>query len=295
MTATMIPPRRRWRPVVEELEPRTTPVGISPSAVETLYLERLNDARANPAAYGASIGLNLSGVAPAPPLSFNTTLVLVARTHSQDMNDRGYFDHNTPEGIGPIQRIAMAGLRFRSAEESISAGGAGTMTIFDKSGPHQVAALFPYTPDDSLRDLILDTVSPTLGHRTHLLALDATARDQRLVGIGFVSGNGPYGNYYTIDTTAPLRKTPFITGAVFRDLNGNGRYDLGEGLGGVRLQFRQRGKLVGAMTTWDAGGYSFQAKRGTYQVTARGGPLAAPVTRTVHVGKDNARLEFVMH
>jgi hypothetical protein len=115
------------------------------------------------------------------------------------------------------------------------------------------------------------------------------------VSIGFVSGSGPLGNYYTIDTTAPLGKNPFITGAVFRDTNRNGRYDLGEGLGGVRLQFRQGGKLVGPVTTWDGGGYSFQIKPGTYQVTARGGPLAVPVTQTVHVGKDNARLEFVIH
>jgi hypothetical protein len=115
------------------------------------------------------------------------------------------------------------------------------------------------------------------------------------VGIGFVSGNGPLGNYYTIDTTAPLGKNPFVTGAVFRDANGNGRYDLGEGLGGVQLQFRQGGKVVGTIATLDAGGYSFQVKPGTYQVTARGGPLAVPVTQTVRVGKDNARLEFVIH
>jgi hypothetical protein len=287
--------RRRCRPGVEQLEPRTAPVGLSPSAVETLYLERLNDARANPAAYGASIGLNLFGVAPAPPLAFDLTLVFVARLHSQDESNRGYFGHVTPEGLGPTQRVALAGLHFRNVEESISAGGGGTMFVLDQSGPHRVSVVFPFTPDDSLADLIIDPNTPGLGHRVHLLALDSTSRAQRLVGIGFVTGDGPLANYYTIDTIAPVGKDAFITGAVFRDSNGNGRYDLGEGLGGVQLQFRQGGKLVGTIATWDAGGYSFRAKPGTYQVTARGGSLPAPVTEAVRVGTDNARLDFIIH
>ena len=284
MTASTTLDRRRCHPRVEELEPRTAPVGFQPSAIETLYLERLNDARANPAAYGASIGLDLSGVLPAPPLAFDLTLVFVARTHSQDENARGYFGHFTPEGLGPDQRVASAGLRFKSVEESLSAGG-GTMTVF--------------TPDDSLKGLIIDADTPDLGHRVHLLALDALSQQQRLVGIGFVAGNGPLSNFYTIDTIAPSSKDPtskesFITGAVFRDSNGNGRYDVGEGLGGVQLQFRQGGKVVGTIATWDAGGYSFKVKPGTYQVTASGGSLATPITQTVRVGKVNAHLDFVI-
>jgi hypothetical protein len=46
--------------------------------------------------------------------------------------------------------------------------------------------------------------------------------------------------------------------------------------------------------TWDAGGYTFQLKPGTCQVTARGGSLAAPVTEMAHAGKDNARLGLVI-
>src|SRR5262245_53802771 len=49
------PSRRVW-PQVEQLEAREAVAGFQPTAVEQLFLERLNDARANPAAFGAAIG-----------------------------------------------------------------------------------------------------------------------------------------------------------------------------------------------------------------------------------------------
>ena len=52
------------RLTVEELEPRLPPAGLQPTPIEQEFLERLNDARANPAAYGRSIGLNLAGIPP---------------------------------------------------------------------------------------------------------------------------------------------------------------------------------------------------------------------------------------
>ena len=61
--------RLRSTLLVETLEPRNVPSGYQPTAQEQLFLEQLNDARANPAAYGASVGLDLSGVAPSEPLA----------------------------------------------------------------------------------------------------------------------------------------------------------------------------------------------------------------------------------
>src|SRR5262249_4688926 len=50
---------------------------------------------------------------------------------------------------------------------------------------------------------------------------------------------------------------------------------------------------VGSVTTWGSGGYSFRLSPGTYTVTASGGGLASPVTRTVTVGSQNYRLNFL--
>src|SRR5262249_13625188 len=90
---------------IEILETRDLLAGFLPMPVEQLFLEQLNDARADPAAYGASIGLDLSGVAPSQSLAFNPELIEAARLHSQDMNARAYFSHVTPEGYDPGQRI----------------------------------------------------------------------------------------------------------------------------------------------------------------------------------------------
>src|SRR5438309_11720023 len=109
---------------VEELEPRQLLSGSPPTALEQLFLERLNDARANPAAYGASIGLDLSSVAPAQPLAFNPDLIESALVHSQDMSNRAYFSHYTPEGLDPGARMTQAGFFWNGWGESIAGGSA---------------------------------------------------------------------------------------------------------------------------------------------------------------------------
>jgi uncharacterized protein YkwD len=260
--------RRRCRLGVEALEPRHLPTGYVPTATEQLFLEQLNDARANPAAYGTSIGLDLSGVAPSQPLAFDMRLIQAARDHSQDMNNRAYFDHNTPEGIDPGQRLTSVGFPWVSWGESLAAG-------------------FPTTAA-ALQGLIVDAGIPDLGHRRHLLAMDATFRPQGQVGVGIVNGSGPYGTYYTIDSAATANTRPFITGVVFNDANHNGKYDVGEGLGGVTITVAG----VGSVASFDSGGYSLQVAPGTYTVTASGGALGAPVTRVVTVGSSNVRLNF---
>ena len=41
-----------------------------------------------------------------PPLLPDITLVQIARTHSADMLERGFFDHINPDGDGPADRVA---------------------------------------------------------------------------------------------------------------------------------------------------------------------------------------------
>ena len=43
------------------------------------------------------------------PLKWEEQLADVARAHSDDMTGRGYFGHDTPEGLGPSDRIDRAG------------------------------------------------------------------------------------------------------------------------------------------------------------------------------------------
>jgi hypothetical protein len=234
-------------------------------------VERLNDARANPAAYGQSVGVDLSNVAPAQPLAWDPRLIAAAQFHSQDMNSRRYFDHVDPNGVDPGQRLAVEGFNATSWAESIAGGYA--------------------TPEDALRALITDAGVPDLGHRTQLLAIDPAVQGQKEVGIGIVqNGSGPLQNYYTIDTASGVDQRPFITGVVFNDANGNGRYDAGEGLSGVTISVSG----VGSVQAFDTGGYGIQVGPGTYQVTASGGTLGPGYTQTVTVGGSNVRLNFTL-
>ena len=83
-----------------------------PTNEEQEFLERLNDARANPAAYGESIGIDLSSFQPTMPETFDLDLMQAAVQHSQDMIDRNYFGHYTPEGLSPQDRAGCGVRRF---------------------------------------------------------------------------------------------------------------------------------------------------------------------------------------
>lgn len=53
-------------------------------------------------------------------LEFDTELAEVARKHSKDMLQRGYFSHYTPEGKSPFDRIRKERLPFRIAGENLA-------------------------------------------------------------------------------------------------------------------------------------------------------------------------------
>src|SRR5262249_4261844 len=85
----------------------------------------------------------------------------------------------------------------------------------------------------------------------------------RQAGIGIATQDGvdtsegfPI-NVRTTDTTIAMassskKEPPLLTGVAFRDANGDGRYEPGEGLGGVTIAI-SRGPTT---TTMEAGGYS---------------------------------------
>lgn len=56
------------------------------------------------------------------PLTNNEEVALVARSHSEDMAVRQYFQHTNLDGLDPFDRMDQAGIRFRRAAENIAAG-----------------------------------------------------------------------------------------------------------------------------------------------------------------------------
>lgn len=60
--------------------------------------------------------------APAEPLKWNEQLERAARTHSNDMQRRNYFDHRSKDGSSAGDRIRRAGYQWSYYAENIAMG-----------------------------------------------------------------------------------------------------------------------------------------------------------------------------
>ena len=90
--------------------------GESEASFEMAVLDLVNLARASARSCG---GQSFSATSP---VGMEPRLRCAARVHSQDMAERGYFDHTNLEGESPFDRMERAGYRFRAAGENIAAG-----------------------------------------------------------------------------------------------------------------------------------------------------------------------------
>ncbi|MFI1200236.1 sigma-70 family RNA polymerase sigma factor [Streptomyces sp. NPDC020883] len=105
------------------------------------------------------------------PLHIDPRLHLAAQRHSDDMAARNYFDHITPEGIGPDARITAAGYRWSSWGENLDRG------------------------SDSATTVVGDWMGDAM-HRDNLL-------DCRFTAVGIGVAHGPGGPWWTQDLAAP--------------------------------------------------------------------------------------------
>ncbi|MBO4913654.1 MAG: hypothetical protein J5449_00470 [Oscillospiraceae bacterium] len=97
------------------------------------------------------------------PLELDAELSRVARMKSQDMHDRGYFDHNSPTYGTPYQLMKSQGVRYNVAGENIAMG---------YRTPEAVVSAWMVSP----------------GHRANILKASYTK-----IGVGYVAD----GNYWT--------------------------------------------------------------------------------------------------
>ncbi|MFC7008488.1 CAP domain-containing protein [Halalkalicoccus salilacus] len=88
------------------------------------------------------------------PLDFSDELAAVARDHSQDMNERDYFSHTSPEGDGPGDRLDDAGIDCNGWAENIA-------YEFDPSFSEEDA--------DSVAESIVTGWINSTGHRRNIL------------------------------------------------------------------------------------------------------------------------------
>ncbi|HEV2806659.1 MAG TPA: CAP domain-containing protein [Chthoniobacterales bacterium] len=288
-----------------------------PSPEQQYMLELINRARANGGAEAARLGLNGLQEGPpsingqsftiansAQPLSWNPLLANCAQNHAKFLNDNDqFFTGTSPHTFGgttPEGRINAAGYPMNLGAEyngPTTAGGffPGPENVAENetigsgpfTGPKLVAAIL-----QQHNDLFTDQTVPGRGHRmTTMLTY------WREVGIGINAGTdqgsgSTWDSLYTVQNFGrQTNPVPFVTGVVYQDTNGNGFYDPGEGIGGIRVDAAGSGFFA---ITAPSGGYSVPVPgSGNYTATFNGGAIVN-VQRAVTVANSlNAKLDLV--
>jgi uncharacterized protein YkwD/predicted secreted protein len=264
------------RLALELLEERTL---LSVAADEQQFIYLLNRARHDPVAYQqeAHLSVDLSAVAPRPPLAVNDTLEASSQFHAQEMARFNYFGHQSqvtgdwPNKMARDQGYTLPSF-FPSNNNTIESLAAG---IAD--------------PASALQLLIVDSGISPPGHRIHLLGMDSFA-NHREIGVGLRSNaTSTYRDYWAIHTAYVDTTDRFLTGVVFNDANNNGLYDAGEGIAGATVS-------AGGVTTPtnSAGGWATRvAGNGTYNVTVSGSTFVGTATATATVSDANVEVDFV--
>lgn len=269
-----------------------------PTAMEQLNLEYINQARANPTeegnrlvntpdgdVQGAISFFNISkslvqqqfSTYPAKgPLAFNAQLIQAARNHSNDMRTNQFQGHTGSNGSTMDQRINQAGYTGWS-------GAGENVFSYARSVWHAHAGFnIDWGGDNQV----------TLGHRQNIM--NYTGSQFREVGIGILTVQQPsqVGPLVVTQNFGVKGTTKFITGVVYKDLNNNNFYDIGEGLAGVQVM-----PTTGTFyaTTSTSGGYAIPyTGTGNMTVTASGGELPAPIIRNIQLSSENVKLDFIL-
>lgn len=249
----------------------------NPTTAEQAMAERINRARRDPDGEAARFGIDLNeglppgtiSSAPKPPLPLLAVLVALARAHSQDMLDRNFFAHDNPDGASPFDRMDSAGYDFTAAGENLAFRGT-------TGGITAAGAV-----DAMHANLFIDDTVPDRGHRQVMLGNGFAE-----LGVGMRTGPFRQGNttFNSVMLTCEFGNRAgldaYVFGVVYRDVNGNGEYDPGEGRAGERVT------LDGAeYITRTAGGFAFRARPGSRRL------ICAASERTVVVGSANLKVD----
>jgi serralysin len=231
----------------------------APTANEQYMLELVNAERA------------ANGV---QPLAFDFQLNDSAELHSQWMIATDTFSHTGANGSTPTERMVAAGYQLT-----------GSWTTGENLA---WASLRPPAGTQDEVELLHQNLMNSPGHRANILA--ASFRE---VGIGFELGEFQgYQGAFVTQNFARTGSAFFITGVAFDDLDGDVRYDPGEGLGGVTVTAVSAGGATYTGATYGSGGYDLAVAPGTYTLTFSGGGFAAS-SRTVTVGQANVKVDWI--
>jgi uncharacterized repeat protein (TIGR01451 family) len=259
---------------------------------EQLLIYELNRARNDPIRFQTEhsniVTVDLSGVAAQMPLALNAALNESARFRADEMVTNNYCMHQSAvTGRWPNYIARSFGYplpAFYPDDNNY------IESIFCEYGPISVTNT---VAEDGLAALIEDDGIDPPGHRIQLLATDPFFQDNREIGCGIssmavvISGQNAGRSRISVQTAQASSTNLFLTGVVYNDVNGNFRYDLGEGLGDVTVD-----NGVTSVLTRKTGGWAIQVSPGTYQLLASGGAFSGVASAQVTVVDKNIEIDF---
>jgi Ca2+-binding RTX toxin-like protein len=197
----------------------------------------------------------------------STHLTLSAVFKSNEMADYSYFDHRSSvTGMWPNALVRAHGYPLPG------------IFVNDANNVESLHVGSPVAAD------VLESFADSPGHRAHIFG-DGWFVTHLDIGVG----RSDHDNYWTVHTAYSDTTSRAVTGVVYADDNGNGRMDIGEGLGGILVE-------VGDATTRTSagGGWSVKVRPGTHFVRVGDVPrFDGPSWATVRVSEWNVGVEFV--
>jgi uncharacterized protein YkwD len=290
---------------LETLEAREVPA-LNPSGFEQEMLELTNKMRMDPAGElnrllvstnplqardaevqaaltyfgvsGSTLVSQWSSLTPAAPLAWSELLTNAARGHNTAMIAADTQSHQLPGEPALTTRATNAGYTTWSAlGENIYAY--SDTVLYGHAG---FAIDWGYGPGG---------IQSPAGHRVNIMN-----KSYREVGISVVAESNSSTQVGPLVITQDFGSrssfgNPWLLGVVYGDTNSNGRYNNGEGKGGVSVTISGSGNYF--TTTMTAGGYQIQVPAGSYTVTFSGGGLASPISKSVTVGSANVKVDGI--
>lgn len=268
----------------------------NPSAEEQYVLELINRARSNPTAEGIFLAettdpqvlaayaffnidknklkTDFAGYPVRPPLAFNPKLMTAARNHGQDMYDNDFQGHTGSNGSQLADRLGVVGY-----------------TGWTWAGENVAARSYHVTYGHI--GLNVDWGVASLGHRKNIMSYEEGVPVFSEIGISALHKSPSGANTGPVILTEVFGNAnrPYLLGVVYRDLNNNNFYDVGEGLSGVTVM--PSAGTYFAVTS-ESGGYAIPvtSSMGNITVTASGGALTSPVVLSATTGTENVKLDF---
>jgi cysteine-rich secretory family protein len=159
----------------------------------------LNQVRQDPEKYCKELSLPEDLPVTRTALIWNDTLARAAEKKAVDMAKRNYFAHVDPSGYGMNYHINEAGYTLRS-DLLVRDDANNFESIYWEYFTRLYDSGYKGFGIKAVKNLIIDTYTPTLGHRKHLLGVGTWNSSLTDAGIGFATyyADGKYKLYVCI-------------------------------------------------------------------------------------------------